>query len=218
MATLPLRSRSLEIRDWEPMKRWASSISDISREKRATGLLCFMATFWAKSQTRVDFPMAGLAAITIRLPGWKPPVLSSRSRKPEGGAGDLGVAAGELLELVDLVVEDVADLAEVVGLLLVRDLEEQPLGVLDQGPRLAVALRDRLLDLLGGALEAPHQRVLLDDLRVVLGAARRGDLGGEAGDDVAAADSSSWPRWESASETVRTSTGSAFSWRRMIAS
>jgi hypothetical protein len=30
-------------------------------------------------------------------------------------------------------VEDVADLAEVVGLLLVGDLEEQALGVLDQG-------------------------------------------------------------------------------------
>src|SRR6478735_4281943 len=89
-----------------------------------------------------------------------------------GCAGDLGVPAGELLELVDLVVEDVADLAEVVGLLLVRDLEEQSLRVLDQGPRLSIALRNRLLDLLGGALEAPHQRVLLDDLRVVLGAAR----------------------------------------------
>jgi hypothetical protein len=37
LATLPLRRRSLEIRDCEPMKRWASSISDISREKRATG-------------------------------------------------------------------------------------------------------------------------------------------------------------------------------------
>src|SRR5829696_498643 len=138
LATLPLRSRSLEIRDCEPMKRCASSISDISREKRATGFLCFIATFWAKSQTSVDFPIAGLA--------------------------------------------------EVIGLLLVRNLEKQALRVLDQRARFAVTLRDRLLDLLGGALQPPHQRVLLDDLRVVLGAARRRDLGGEAGDDGAPAD------------------------------
>ena len=67
----------------------------------------------------------------------------------------------------------VADLAEVGGALLVGDLEEQPLGVLDHLARLAVALGDRLLDRLRGRVEAPHQRVLLDDLRVVLGAARR---------------------------------------------
>jgi hypothetical protein len=59
------------------MKRWASSISDISSENRATGLFCFSATFSAMLQTIDDFPIAGLAAITIRLPDWKPPVIWS---------------------------------------------------------------------------------------------------------------------------------------------
>ena len=31
-----------------------------------------------------DFPIAGLEASTIRLPGWKPPVMSSMSLNPEG--------------------------------------------------------------------------------------------------------------------------------------
>ena len=114
------------------MKRWASSISDISSEKKATGFRCLMATFSAMSQTSVDLPIAGRAAITIRLPGWKPPVLSSRSRKPDGVPVMSEVAAGERLELVDLVVEDLADLAEVAGALLVGDLEQQALGLLDQ--------------------------------------------------------------------------------------
>ena len=31
-----------------------------------------------------DFPMRGRAARMIRLPGWKPDVSRSRSRKPDG--------------------------------------------------------------------------------------------------------------------------------------
>ena len=111
-----------------------------------------MATFWAKSQTSVDFPIAGLRRDHDQVAGLEAAGLVVEVAEAGGGAGDLGVSARELLELVDLVVEDVADLAEVLGLLLVRDLEEQPLGVLDERPWLAVTLDDRLLDLLGGAL------------------------------------------------------------------
>ncbi len=34
--------------------------------------------------TSADLPIDGRAASTIRLPGWKPPVRSSRSLKPDG--------------------------------------------------------------------------------------------------------------------------------------
>jgi hypothetical protein len=34
--------------------------------------------------TIADLPIAGRAATMIRLPGWKPPVIASMSRKPEG--------------------------------------------------------------------------------------------------------------------------------------
>jgi hypothetical protein len=54
-------------------------------------------------------------------------------------------------------VEDLADLAEVDGSLLVGDLEEEALGLFDHLGRLAVPLRDRLLDPLRGRVEAAHQ-------------------------------------------------------------
>ena len=67
--TLPLRSRSPAIRARQAMKRWASSTSDISSEKKATGSPCLTATFSAMFATQALFPIAGRAAITIRLPG-----------------------------------------------------------------------------------------------------------------------------------------------------
>ena len=51
------------------MKRWASSASDISSEKNATGMPCLAATFSAMLQTSADFPIEGRAAMMIRLPG-----------------------------------------------------------------------------------------------------------------------------------------------------
>ncbi len=105
-----------------------------------------------------------------------------------GRARDASLAGRQRLELVDLVGEDGADLAEVRGLLLVGDAEQQALGRLDHLEGLAVAVGDRLLDRLRRRIQPPHQRVLLDDRGVVLGAAGRRDLGGEAGDHVLAAD------------------------------
>ena len=155
----------------------------------------------------------------MRLPRWKPPVRSSRSRKPDGVPviSDVPLASASSLSISSWRISPIS--RKSTALLLVGDLEEQPLGVLDELGGLAVALRDRLLDQLGGRVEAAHQRVLLDDLRVVLGAAGCGDLGGQACDHVAAADLLELAvLGRAASETVRTSTGSAFSLRRMIAS
>ena len=104
-----------------------------------------------------------------------------------GGAGQLDLAGGELLEPVDLVVEDLREQAEVARLLFVGDVEEQLLGPLGELARFAVALVDPALDLLAGAEQPPQQRVLLDDLGVVLGVAGGRDLGGQLGDVVLAA-------------------------------
>ena len=82
--TFPFRSSSLDTLAWEAMKRWASSVSDISSEKSATGTPWSMAAFSAMFVASVDLPIEGRAASTIRLPGWKPPVSASRSGKPEG--------------------------------------------------------------------------------------------------------------------------------------
>jgi hypothetical protein len=82
--TCPLRSLSPEIRARQAMNLCASSTSDISSEKKATGRSRLTATFSAMLATKADFPMAGLAATMIRFPGWKPPVIASMSRKPAG--------------------------------------------------------------------------------------------------------------------------------------
>src|SRR5215211_8718503 len=81
--TWPLRRSSLETFACEARKRCASSLSDISSEKSATGTPCSTAAFSAMLVARLDLPIAGRAASTIRLPGWKPPVRPSRWSKPE---------------------------------------------------------------------------------------------------------------------------------------
>ena len=103
-------------------------------------------------------------------------------------AGHLRLAAGQLLEALGLVDEDLGDRAEVAGLLGAGDVEEQLLGLLDQLLRLALARVDRLLDPLRGAEQAPQHRVLLDDLRVVAGVAGDRRARGERRDGLAAAD------------------------------
>ena len=104
-----------------------------------------------------------------------------------GRARELGLAGGELLQPVDLVVEDLVDAPEVACLLLVGDLEQQPLGVLGELARLAVAVAHPLLDPLAGAEQPPQQRVLLHDPGVMGGVADSGHVRRQLGDVVAVA-------------------------------
>ena len=67
----------------EAMKRCASSDSDISSEKSATALRAPSAAFSAKLAISADLPIDGRAARMMRLPGWKPPVMVSRSSNPD---------------------------------------------------------------------------------------------------------------------------------------
>ena len=186
-ATWPLRSLSPEIRARQAMKRCASSTSDISSEKKATGMsLLDRDVFGDVGDQRAlahrrpcgdDDQVAGLEAAGDRVD----------VAEAGGGAGQLGLAGRELLEPVDLVVEDLREEPEVAGLLFVGDFEEQLLGPLGELARLAVALVDPALDLLAGAEQPAQQRVLLDDLGVVLGVAGGRDLGRQLGDVVLAA-------------------------------
>ena len=59
--------------------------------------------------TSADFPIDGRAAMMIRLPGWKPPVISSRSAKPDGVPVSERPSAESSCHLRDLGVEDLAD-------------------------------------------------------------------------------------------------------------
>jgi hypothetical protein len=107
--------------------------------------------------------------------------------EPRRGPGQLALAAGELLQAVELVAEDLVQPPEVARLLLVGDLKQQPLGVLGQLARVVVALAHPFLDPLAGAEQTPQQRVLLHDLGVVLGISGGRHLGRELGDVVLAA-------------------------------
>ena len=92
--------------------------------------------------TQALFPIDGPGGDHDQVAGLKATGDSVDVAKSGGRAGELQLTCGELLEPIDLVVEDLVDAAEVARLLLVGDLEEQPLGVLGKLARLAVALAD----------------------------------------------------------------------------
>src|SRR5205823_14392948 len=63
-----------------------------------------------------------------------------RVEVPETRRGPRDLLAGlrHFLEALELALEDLGQVSEVVRVLLVRDLEEEALGVLDEVPRLAL--------------------------------------------------------------------------------
>ena len=129
----------------EATKRWASSASAISRQNSATGLPCSTAAFSAMLQTSALLPIAGRAAMMIRLPGWKPPVISSRSLKPEGVPVSEVPSQREPVQLVELLVQHLLDRAEVLVAVVAGDLEHRLLGLLDELARRRL-VRSRTLD------------------------------------------------------------------------
>ena len=115
----------------------------------------------------------------IRLPGWKPPVIVSRSAKPEGVPVSERPSAESSCHLRDLGVQDLADAAEVLLAVVVGDLEHGALGPLDELARRRLVAVDAGLDLVGGGEQAAQERAVADDLRVLAQVADRGDGGGE---------------------------------------
>ena len=83
-ARLPERSRCDSTLASLHMSRCVTSDLDISSVNRATGVSWRTARLAAMHSARPDLPMLGRAARMIRLPGWKPDVSLSRSRKPDG--------------------------------------------------------------------------------------------------------------------------------------
>ena len=123
-----------------------------------------------------------------RLPGWKPDVSLSSSRKPGGHAGDVDARLVQVHDPREALVEQVVDVGEVAADPLLRELEHHLLGAVDEVRRLARTRLAEPLDLLADADEPAERRHLLDDPRVVLGVRRRRHDGGELGDLRGAAD------------------------------
>ena len=120
-----------------------------AEERHGRGRSRSSATFSAMFVTSADFPIDGRAAMMTRLPGWKPPVIVSRSEKPGGRPGEGAALGRERLPLGDLDVEDLADLLEVLLAVVVGDLEHDALGPLDELARLRLVAGDGGLDLVG---------------------------------------------------------------------
>ena len=83
------------------------------------------------------------------------------------GAGERAALGGELLPLAHLGVQDLADQAEVLLAVVVGDLEHGALGPLDELARRRLVAVDVGLDLVGGGEQAPQERAVADDLRVL---------------------------------------------------
>ncbi len=182
-----MRSLSPEIRARQAMKRWASSTSDISSEKKATGLLRLTATFSAMLATRALLPIAGRAATMIRLPGWKPPVIASMSRKPDG-VPVISISPVESFSSRSTSSWRISESRRKSLACSLWATSKSSFSARSESSRGSpAALVDPALDLLAGAEQPPQQRVLLDDLRVVLGVAGGRDLGRQLGDVVLAA-------------------------------
>jgi len=80
---LPVRRRCDSTFASLHISRCVTSDFDISSVKSATGFSSRTARLAAMQRPRPDFPIDGRAATMIRLPGWKPDVSLSRSRKPD---------------------------------------------------------------------------------------------------------------------------------------
>ncbi len=104
------------------------------------------------------------------------------------GAGERLAFLGEAVQLVELAVEDVVDRLEVLLAIVLRDLEHGLLGPLDQRAGRAVAGHDARLDLVRGVQQAPQERVVANDLRVMADVPRRLGRADECVDGVRAAD------------------------------
>ena len=172
----------------EAMKRWASSASDISSENSATALLAPSAAFSAKLAISADLPIDGRAARMIRLPGWKPPVIASRSSKPDG------------VPVIDLPSrESCSSLSSSASSRssIERKSLRRSSWATSRIARSAMSTSSRggaswrvhaRLDLVGGVQQAAQHRVLADDPRVLADVADGRDRAGQQVDRGAAAD------------------------------
>ena len=138
--------------------------------------------------TSADLPIEGRAAMTIRLPGWKPPVMSSMSLNPDGvpvsdvldtdSRWSLSVSSWRMSAIV----------ADLLLAVVVSDLEHQALGALHQVSRRRLAAEHAGLDLVGGGQQRAHLRVVAHDPAVLARVTGRRDPAGQLVDRLRPAD------------------------------
>ena len=159
----------------------------ISSEKNATGTLCSIAACCAMLSMNAVFPIDGRAATMIEIRR-----LEARRQLVEiveaaRDAGDRLAAALQRFDALHRRPEQLLDAREAVARLLLADLEDLRLGFVEQLGRGARAL-ERLGDDRRRDLDQPAEdRLLANDLRVVLDVRRRRHGVDEEADVVLAA-------------------------------
>ena len=115
------------------MSRCVTSDFDISSVKMATGTSAKRtARFAAMPSPSADFPMLGRAARMIRLPSWKPDVMPVEVAEAGGDAGDLGAQLVQGGDALEALLEQLLDVAELALCALLREVEEDLLGLVDE--------------------------------------------------------------------------------------
>ena len=132
--------------------------------------------------------MLGRAAMMIRFPGWKPDVIRSRSRKPDGDAGHVRTRFVERCDPLEALLQERLDVAELPGRPLLRKVEHDLLCLVDEFGRLSRSLPAESGDLPARPDQPPEGGSLADDLGVVAGVCARGNESCELVDPRLASD------------------------------
>ena len=155
------------------MSRCVTSDFDISSVNSATGTWARTARFAAMHSPSADFPMLGRAATMIRLPGWKPPVSRSISRKPDGTPVRSSPASYSAVIRSKLSLRSASMWLNSDETRLCESSKIDLLGLVDELGRLAGSLPAEPRDLRPDADQPAQRRHLADDPRVVRRVRRR---------------------------------------------
>ena len=130
--------------------------------------------------------------------------------EPRRDAGDVGARLVQVHDPLEALLEQGLDVGEVARHPLLRELEDDLLGAVDEVGRLALPMLPEPRDLRADAHETAQRRHLLDDARVVLDVRRGRDERRQLGDLGAAPHPLQLTPPSSSSESVIASTGSPF--------
>ena len=120
--------------------------------------------------TSADLPIDGRAAITIRLPGWKPPVFSSRSLNPDGVPVSARLGDRQPVQLVGLLVRGCRAIERIFfWRSSCATSSTDALGALHQVARRRLTREHAGLDLVGRGQQRPQLGVVVDDPAVLAG-------------------------------------------------
>ncbi len=147
-----------------------------------------MATLLRHAEREAGLPHAGTGGEDHQVRALQPVELLVDLREPGGDADEVAVVAVARLEVVERLLQRVADADHRVGHAPFGDLEHERLGTVERVGDVVGVVVAHLGDVAGDADEPAQQRELVDDPRVVPGVGRRRRVGLDLQQRGAAAD------------------------------